>query len=172
MKGKLGLLPTLLAAIIGIAVIWAGNHFGLWWITMLVGLAIGVVLRGTWATLIAAALAAVGGWGLDLLWQSRQVDIGGVASVIAGILGLGQPFNTNFGSGGVSGTPEFGASNGYIVILLTLVLALLLALAGTWAGAALRRAVLVVQGIRSGAAFPQASDAAVAEAAPVAPVEG
>src|SRR5438270_13439063 len=89
MKRNLGILTMVLAAVVGIAVVWVGNHFGFWWVTVLVGLTIGLLLRGVWATLVTATLAGVGGWGLDLLWQSLHTNIGGTASVVAGIMGFG-----------------------------------------------------------------------------------
>jgi hypothetical protein len=61
------------------------------------------------------------GWGLDLLWQSTQADLGGVAGVVALIAGLPR-------------------SDGPAIIVVALVYGALLALAGAWAGAALRRA--------------------------------
>jgi hypothetical protein len=113
------------AVIAGIIVIWAGNHFGWWWVTALVGAALGVGLRGTWRVLGAAALAALAGWGLDLALQSFGGNIGEVASTVSGIMG-------------------FGTKSGYLVVLLALIFALLLGLAGAWAGAALRRGILLV----------------------------
>lgn len=106
----------------GIIVIWAANHFGLWWVTALVGVAIGLGLRGTLRIVALASVAAVAGWGLALLWQSVGADIGGAAATVALIMGFGR--------------------SGVIVILLALIFACLLALAGAWLGAALRRAAL------------------------------
>lgn len=105
----------------GIIVIWAANHFGLWWVTALVGLAAGVALRGARRILAVASLAALGGWGLALLWQSFGADIGGAAATVALIMGFGR--------------------TGAIVLVLALVFGWLLALAGAWLGAAVRRAV-------------------------------
>lgn len=110
------------AVVVGIAVIWGANHLGWWWVTALVGAAIGVALRGTWRVLAAAALAAVAGWGIDLAVQSFGANLSGVASTVSGIMG-------------------FGTQSGYLVLLLALIFALLLGLAGAWVGASLRRAV-------------------------------
>lgn len=113
---------ALALTIAGIAVVLASNAFGLWWVTLLVGFVIGLLVRGAVPSVIAAALAGVLGWGLALAWQSLFVPINSAASVVAGIM--------------------FGTTNGALTIILTLVLALLLSLTGTWAGAALRRLVM------------------------------
>ena len=110
------------AMVVGIIIIWQANHFGWWWVTALVGAALGVGLRGTWRVLTAAALASLAGWGLDLAAQSLGANIGAVAGTVSGIMG-------------------FGTHSGFIVVLLALIFALLLGLAGAWAGTALRRAV-------------------------------
>lgn len=110
-----------LAALVGIIIIIIANGFGLWWMPALVGCALGVALVG-WRAVLAAWLAGLAGWGLDLLWQALHEDIGGAAAVVAGILGL-------------------GTGNGAIVLIAALVLASLLSLAGVWVGTALRRMV-------------------------------
>jgi hypothetical protein len=112
-----------------------GNHFGFWWIIFLVGLGTGVLMRGPLMLFGATFLASVGGWGLDLLWQSLHVDIGGVASLLAGILGL-------------------GTTSGYLVIIITLLFAWLLCLSGMWVGAALRRLITITRPAQLGQAAP------------------
>lgn len=112
-------------AVVGMAIIWAANHLGWWWMTALVGVAIGLALRGARRVLAVASVAALAGWGLDLVVQSFGADLGGVASVVSGIMG-------------------FGARNGYLVVLLALIFAWLLAVVGAWVGASLRRAILAV----------------------------
>ena len=113
--------PVFLAAVVvvGIVVVWGANHFGLWWITAVVGLGLGLMIRGALRLLALAALVAVAGWGLALAWQSFGTDIGGAAAVVATIMGFGR--------------------SGFLVVLLALIFAALLALAGAWLGAALRR---------------------------------
>jgi hypothetical protein len=117
--GALALAGSIVA---GVAIIWGANHFGLWWVIALVGVVIGFALRGTLRIIAAATLAAIAGWGFALLYQSLGADIGGAASTVALIMGFGR--------------------TGIIVILLALIFAWLLALAGVWVGAALRRAVI------------------------------
>jgi hypothetical protein len=109
------------ATLASVVVVWAANAFGLWWVTLLVGAALGLLLRGTRRMLAAAALAGLSGWGLPLLWQALHLDLGATATVVAEIMGFG--------------------SSGFVVVLLALVFGLLLSLAGAWLGTALRRAV-------------------------------
>lgn len=109
--------------IAGLALMWVSNHVGLWWVTAVVGLGIGFSYRPARTALLLSWLVALAAWGLDLLVQSFSSDIGGVAGVVALIAGLPR-------------------SSGYVVIVLALVFASLLALAGAWVGVALRRVVL------------------------------
>jgi hypothetical protein len=109
------------AIVVGIVVVWAANHFGLWWVTALIGVAIGVAFRGTLKILGVASLVAVAAWGLDLAFQSLSQPLGAAATTVAGIMGFGQV--------------------GAIVVALALVFAWLLGAAGAWVGAAARRAV-------------------------------
>ncbi len=123
MKQQFSTSRAALAASIagGAAVAWAGNAFGLWWATLAVGCAIGLLLRGTGRIVLAALAAALAGWGLHLIWLALHGDIGGAAIVVAEIMGFGRA--------------------GILVILLALIFGMLLSLAGAWAGAALRRAL-------------------------------
>ena len=114
---------TALFLIAGLLLVWIANHVGLWWVTAVVGLGIGLALRPARAALLLSWLVALAAWGLDLLVQSFQSDIGGVAGIVALIAGLPR-------------------SSGYVVIVLALVFASLLALAGAWVGVALRRVML------------------------------
>ncbi len=122
-RGKTRLGLAALVTVVGVAVVWAGATVGLWWAPLLVGFVIGIILRGGQAIVATTGLAAILGWALPLAWQALQSPIGTVATVVAGILGL-------------------GATSGPIVIVVTLVLALLLGLAGAWVGAALRRLIV------------------------------
>src|SRR5579883_828159 len=58
------LILTSLVVLVGIVATWAGNLQGLWWITPLAGLVIGLALRGAWLIALAAALVGLLGWGL------------------------------------------------------------------------------------------------------------
>lgn len=110
--------------IAGIVVVWAGSLAGLWWVATPTGLAIGLLVPRTGTALVVAAVVGVLGWGIPLAVQALSVPIGRTAAVVAGIMGLG--------------------SNGAIVVVVTLVVALLFAIAGAWVGSAIRRLLLLV----------------------------
>jgi hypothetical protein len=116
-------VATALLLTAGLVIIWATNHIGLWWVTALVGLGIGLALRSGRTALLLSWLVALAAWGLDLLVQSFTSDIGGVAGVVALIAGLPR-------------------SAGFVVVALALLFASLLALAGAWVGVALRGVAL------------------------------
>lgn len=121
--GRTRLILTLLLVLAGIVATWAGNLQGVWWITPLAGLVIGLALRGAWVIVGAAFLVGLLGWGLELAWLAISLPIGRAASVVAGIMG-------------------FGTGQGGVVIAVTLLLGVLLCLGGAWIGAALRRLLL------------------------------
>ncbi len=91
---------------------------GLWWILLVTGFGLGLLLRGRWAWL-GALLTGGLGWGIPLFWQARDTPVGSVADVLGGLLGV----------------PAAAA------VVLTLLVAVLLALAGAWVGIAARRLV-------------------------------
>lgn len=122
-RRKTGFGPAALVTVVGVAVVWAAAVDGLWWAPLLAGFVIGVILRGARAIVTTAGLVAVLGWALPLARQALHSPIGKVATVVAGILGL-------------------GTTRGPVVIVVTLALALLLGLAGAWVGAALRRLIV------------------------------
>lgn len=120
MSPSVAIKQNALPVIIGILAVWIGTHLGWWWCLLPVGLIYGLAIRTTRRALLLAVLAACGAWALDLLWQSLGADILGAAGVIAGIMGI-------------------GTGGGIWVILLTLVVAALLAVCGAWLGSALRQ---------------------------------
>jgi hypothetical protein len=60
--------PTVLAVVFGTLVVWAANFLGLWWMTTLVGIAIGVVVHGARRIVAVSAVVGIAGWGLGLAW--------------------------------------------------------------------------------------------------------
>lgn len=113
---------TALATAAGLVVIWLANLFGLWWVTPLAGLVIGLALRRARAVFLSAVLAGALGWGAPLAWQALSLPIGAASSTVAGIMG-------------------FGASNGALIVVATLLLGAIYCAAGAWVGLALRRLV-------------------------------
>jgi len=77
------------AAVLGVGAVWSGNAAGLWWITPLAGLAIGLALRRGRAAFGVAALAGPLGWGLPLGVAALSLLMARVASLVAGIMVLG-----------------------------------------------------------------------------------
>ena len=103
----------------GTAGSWAACDAGAWWLTFLIGVVIGMVLRGRTALPAAAAAGALG-WGLPLAWLQETVGLGAAASALGGIIGY----------------PGLG---GVVPTLFTLVTGALLAATGAWLGLAVRR---------------------------------
>jgi hypothetical protein len=123
------LAAWLLGFAAGAAVIAAGAVFGLWYLPFAVGAAAGLADRvGNWGARVTvpavAAMAAIG-WGIPLWWPTlRGEPAGATARVVAALAGL----------------PPHAA----VAIALTLLIAVIQAVAGLWLGRALtpRRAEL------------------------------
>lgn len=96
-------------------------NLGWWWVTVLVGLAVAVALRGLAAlgVLLVGTLLA---WAGAMLWQSGS-RTGDVADLLGAII---------FNSQGM----------GWLIMIITFCWAALLALVGAWVGAAVRRTVV------------------------------
>jgi hypothetical protein len=99
---------------VSFVVIWVGTDFGLWYSALVIGFLSALVLRRTWPSLTAAWMASVGAWGLQLLWQARSAPIGRAAAAVTGMMGFGKA--------------------AFVTILLTLMVAFLMATCGAWLG--------------------------------------
>ncbi len=108
--------------VIGVALVWLCNAFGLWWATLILGCLLGLL---PWRKDAFGAAALIGGlgWGLPLLLQILHAPVGQVAATVAILVGL-------------------GSSGGPLILLLTVLLGVLLCVVGTWLGAALRGLVM------------------------------
>jgi len=104
------------ACVVALVELGAGA-LGLWWVTVLVGVAVGAstLRRRLWALLAGTAV----GWVAGILLQSggKTIQIGGVVSA--------EIFNAR--------------SLGVLILVVAVIYAFLLALAGAWIGAAARR---------------------------------
>jgi hypothetical protein len=104
------------AGVVALVELGAGA-LGLWWVTVLVGVAVGAstLRRRLWALLAGTAV----GWVAGILLQSggKTIQIGGVVSA--------EIFNAR--------------SLGVLILVVAVIYAFLLALAGAWIGAAARR---------------------------------
>ena len=106
----------------GILVSLAGMFLGLWWVTFATGVAIGLALPKTWTALVAGAISGLVAWSEPLIEANAQYGLGPTSLSIAAIMGVN------------------GAA--LIPIALTVVVGVLLGLAGSWLGAAIRGVAL------------------------------
>src|SRR5450755_408467 len=104
--------------VIGVALVWLCNAFGLWWATLILGCLLGLLLHGKDAFGAAVLIGGLG-WGLPLLLQALHAAVGQVAATVAILVGL-------------------GSAGGPLILLLTILLGVLLCVVGTWLGVALR----------------------------------
>jgi hypothetical protein len=113
----------------GILLSLSGMFLGLWWVTFATGVAIGLALPRTWTALVAGAISGLVAWSEPLVETNAQYGLGPTSLSIAAIMGA------------------TGAA--LIPIALTVAVGVLLGLAGSWLGAAIRG--VVIQRPRSGA---------------------
>jgi len=106
----------------GILLSLAGMFLGLWWVTFATGVAIGLALPKTWTALVAGAISGLVAWSEPLIEANAQYGLGPTSLSIAAIMGVN------------------GAA--LIPIALTVVVGVLLGLAGSWLGAAIRGVAL------------------------------
>ena len=111
-----------LVLVAGILVSLAGMFLGLWWVTFATGVAIGLALPKTWTALVAGAISGLVAWSEPLIEANAQYGLGPTSLSIAAIMGVN------------------GAA--LIPIALTVVVGVLLGLAGSWLGAAIRGVAL------------------------------
>lgn len=122
----LGRLEAAAPALIFLATLAAGAAVGVglgyWWVTPLVGLAIGAIVPWPRLSLATAALAGLVAWGGPIAWQATHMPVARTAEVVAAIMGLA-------GLGAVG------------PIAITLLVGVLLCLSGAWVGSAGRELV-------------------------------
>ena len=116
------LLLGSVAVLIGTTLIWLGQILGFWWLALIIGLVLGFTIMPARLALVLALLTGSLGWGLPLLYRSTHLAIGREASVVASIVGI-------------------GSTNGWIIVVLTILLGMLLCLSSAWTGIALRQAL-------------------------------
>lgn len=114
---------AVLAGIVGALVTWLALHFGLWWGSFVVGVLLGLGVRGGLRIVLGAGLGGLLGWGLPLTLRGAEGQpVVPVAKTLAGILGMGTSTGAGLAILGVMG-----------------LIGLMLMLCGAWLGAAVRR---------------------------------
>ena len=120
------LLLGIVLVLIGTTLIWLGQLLSFWWLALIVGLLLGLIIMPAKLALALALFSGGLGWGLPLLYHSAYMAIGNNASVVASIVSIGN-------------------TNGWIIIVITILLGMLLCVSSAWTGIALRQ----VLGVRS-----------------------
>lgn len=110
----------LLIGVSGLALTWLSGQVGWWWVTPLVGVLIGLLLRPAWLAVVVSLSVGGLGWGLPLALLAFTAPVGRLAAAVEAVLRL----------------PATGRT---ILILLTVVMGGVLSLVGTWVGIAARR---------------------------------
>ena len=108
----------------------AGMFLGLWWITFIAGIGIGMALPKAWWALAAGASTGLVAWSEPLIEANAQYGLRPTSLSIAAIIGAN------------------GAA--LIPIALTVIVGVLLGLTGAWLGAAVRGGALNRRAARPG----------------------
>ena len=114
----------LVIGVIGLALTWLGGLVGWWWVTPVVGVLIGLLLRPAWLALVTSLAVGGLGWGLPLALLAFTAPVGRLAAAVDALFD------------GLIGLPTTG---GALIILLTIVVGGVLSLVGTWVAIAARR---------------------------------
>jgi hypothetical protein len=111
---------ALLAVLVGATIVGLTLFVNDWWVAALVGFILATLARGPRVPLMAAA-AGLLGWGVPLAVMATHAPVGAAATGIGAILGAPDPVR------------------GAVAVVATLAIGVLLAVAGSWVGASLRR---------------------------------
>ena len=114
----------LLIGVVGLGLIWLSGLLGWWWVTPIVGLLIGLLIRPALPALMTSLAAGGLGWGLPVALLAFTAPVGRLARAIDALFD------------GLIGLPTTG---GGLIILLTVLLGGVLSLVGTWVAIAARR---------------------------------
>lgn len=106
---------VILVSIVSITVNWLALLAGWWWITVGVGLLVGLFLRPASLSLWAAFWIGGLSWSLPLLILAIHAPVVRVADVVESIVGISD-------------------TGGILILVLTVVLGCVLSLGGTWVG--------------------------------------
>jgi hypothetical protein len=106
----------------------------MWYISCVICFLLGLLVRKKGEATFASVMSSLAGWGLPLVWQSFENPVRPTARLVAQIMGFG-PY-------------------GFLVILITLILGLLLGLAGLWVGRSLHNLLVTSQHRTSQSTLP------------------
>lgn len=109
-----------LMGVVGVALNWLGLLADWWWITPIMGLLIGLLIRRAGTGFLISLCMGSLGWGLPLAMLATNAPVGSVANAVESVIGL-------------------SATDGVSIIVLTIILGCVLSLVGTWVGVAGRK---------------------------------
>ncbi len=121
---KFGLI--ILIVLVSVAVNWLGLLAGWWWLTPIVGLLLGLVMREAGAGFLASFCIGGLSWGLPLAVLATNAPVKSVANAVESVVGL-------------------SSTGGMAIIVLTVVLGCLLSMVGTWVGVAGRQVAIQIR---------------------------
>jgi len=118
------LLLSIIIVLLGTMLIWLGQLLDFWWVALIIGLIVGFIIMPARFALGLALLSGGVGWGLPLLYRATYLAIGSDAAVVASIVGV-------------------GSGNGWVIVVVTILLGALLCVSSAWVGVALRQVLEV-----------------------------
>jgi hypothetical protein len=66
----------MLIGMIGLVLVWLSGQAGWWWVTAIVGVLIGILLRPAWRAMLVSLAAGGLGWGLPLALLALNAPAG------------------------------------------------------------------------------------------------
>jgi hypothetical protein len=100
-------------------VIWVFTRYGFWYATVVIGFAVALFVPSGGRSILIACFGGLVGWGIPLTLESLSTNLGGAASLVAGVMGL-------------------GSHSGTLLVIFTLIFGTALCLSGAWFGRSMR----------------------------------
>src|SRR5258708_16511746 len=72
----------IVTGMIGLVLAWLSGQAGWWWMTAIVGLLIGILLRPTWLAILVSLAAGGLGWGLPLALLALNAPVGRIPAAV------------------------------------------------------------------------------------------
>ena len=108
---------TPVATVLGTTIVWLTGAWGWWWVALVLGLVVGLMVRRRLACWCVGLGSGLLGWGLPLAWMSISSPVARASTDLSSLMGY-----------------SFSA----MAVLVTLVVGSALGACGTWLGRALR----------------------------------